>query len=168
MVNTELIIDIAKLVSKHGVGSFEDLSKYLKNPANLDSLTEILDNASKFKKRDATSKKTSSSKQKKQVPNSLENLKENDIEKFNFLSQLYQDIVSKKILPTLRDIKFFREDNGLQESTAKSHNEASVSLINDLSKLPMERLTAIEIRQISDEDNSLQGWSDIIQKHKSK
>jgi|ERR1017187_3114866 hypothetical protein len=159
MVNNELIIDLAKLLKKHGTHSFEELATYLRTPENIDNLILILENTSKANKA-VFNKAIRKVRPQNQVPKNLNGLRNINPEKFDFLNQFYQKLISKQILPTLREINFFREDNGFSVSKVKSHKVAIKSLVNDLANFPMEKLMNL-VTPIS-ENKGLQGWSDII------
>ncbi|MES2704918.1 MAG: hypothetical protein V4649_19940 [Bacteroidota bacterium] len=160
MVNAELILDLGKLYKKHGPNSFGDLADFLKDPSHIDSLILILESSSKFKK-DISSTKIKQKKPANLVPKGLENLSHTDLPKFEILNQFYQQLVAREFLTSVREINFFREDNGLSVSKAKSHKEAISALINELANASVEKLKKLEVKS-SNEGNGLQGWSDII------
>jgi hypothetical protein len=128
MVKMEVISDLAKLLNKHGADTLRELAAYLKEPANVDDLVLILESTSKLGKQKSKKvyKERTSISQPLKI---LENLKGSDLEKFHFLNQMYQKLLVKELLPTLKDIKFFREDMGLNISKSKSRNQAIRSLI---------------------------------------
>lgn len=162
MVNTELLDDLIRLLKKHGANSFEELAAEIKKLNFVENITSILDFVVKCKKEKtikATKKRTPST----EYPKSLDTLKSTDTEKFNVLNQFYEKILSKQALGSLREINFFREDNDLAISKAKSYKQAIKSLINDLANFSLERLRKLEIAMVS-EKKGLEGWSDIILK----
>lgn len=162
MVNTELLADLIKLLKKHGANAFEELASEIKKPNFIEVVSSILEVIPKFNK-EGVSKVAKKKKPANDYPKSLDTLKSTDAEKFNFLNQFYENILSKQTLSSLREINFFREDNGLALSKAKSHKEAIKSLINDLANCPLERLRKLDTVTIS-EKKGLEGWSDIILK----
>jgi hypothetical protein len=160
MVTSELILDLAKLLKKHGADSLKELADYLKEPSNSEDLRLILESALSLNTK--VVKKTA--KKEKSIikpPKALEELRTSDPAKYNLLNQLYEKLVCKELLPTLRDVNFFREDIGLAQSKAKSHNKSIPALINDLAKLSVEQLAKIEMKT-PHAAKGLQEWSDLI------
>jgi hypothetical protein len=81
------------------------------------------------------------------------------------LLQLYEDLMSKTLLPTLRDAKTFAQDNGLSVIKVTSREKAIVALVKAfllLSPASVENYF-IKIQPVtSKDDRSLEGWSNII------
>ncbi|MDQ3398292.1 MAG: hypothetical protein M3511_11095, partial [Deinococcota bacterium] len=105
----------------------------------------------------------------KQTPrnfrSSIFEIKEDEPEKSELLLKLYDDLLAKTALPSLRDIHEFLADTELPPLKATSRSKAIVPLIKTLMTLQMPDLRAklSKIESLSTQDDrSLEGWSNII------
>jgi len=163
MVNTELIIDLIKLYKKYGSRAFEDLIASLKSQDDINNIILILENSQKL------AEKIKSPIRKKTIttssPKILDIIKITDPEKFELLNEFYKNLISKHSFSSLKEIRFFREDNNLSPLKSKSYNDAVKSLIIDLAQFPTEKLQKLKISEIN-QNQGLKGWTDIILKKK--
>lgn len=124
----DLLVEIAKLIKKYGAEIFFNLHEEVSSPLFKERLSEIL------LKTGRASEEIGFNKPKKGIAkgsqrsfrSQLFNLKESQPKKAELLIKLYDDLTAKRSLPTLRDIKNFIADNGLQRLNAKSRKNAIV------------------------------------------
>ncbi len=159
-----LLIDLAKLVKKYGVETFEALEKSISSPETTQRLSHILMQVSTTSRKIPKIKGDTKSKQDHSIPKALMSLKGVDPEKYQIISYFHNNLLSKTVLPSLRDIKEFATDNGLPEVHAKSRQKAISPLISSLIKLPNDQIiTKIQsLKNYRTSDRSLEGWSNLI------
>lgn len=169
----DLLLDLAKLIKKYGVGPFNDLSADLSSPFFKNNFSELLFKIAKTA--EETGFKESKPAKRKQVPRSFRSrllkIQEEQPEKGKLLLKLFDDLSLKKFLPTLRDIRNFIADNGLQPLNVKSRKNAIIPFVKQLITLETSDIEKIitDIRPFTEsDDRSLGGWSDIILKNKPK
>ncbi len=162
----DLLVEIAKLVRKYGPETFERLATQISKPEFAQRLSDIVLVM-------ATSSRTAQ-KNKGQLAvkqpqgnfrSELIELKKSDEEKGELLLRLYDCLMEKTLLPTLRDMKAFASDNGLPLPKATARDKAIIPLIKALLTLPLGELkTRLQrLRPSSDSnDRGLEGWSNII------
>jgi hypothetical protein len=89
-----------------------------------------------------------------------------DSEKAELLSKFYEDLLARRVLPTLRQIREFARENRIRGAQAESREKAISPLIQDLSVLPRDQLISILRRmrpgQSLPDDRSLERWADVI------
>lgn len=159
----DLLIDLLKLRKKYGAESFELLAKALSSPEITKQLSEILANIPSKAKTPYVKGKSRRAKKYK-VPKVLVTLERVDPQKFELLLKFYNDLVAKKVLPSLGDIRYLAEELGLPEVRAKSRQKAISPFISDLALLPHDKIKS-RIQSIGayrTGDRSLEGWSKII------
>ena len=87
-----------------------------------------------------------------------------DPEKYVILTDLYQALQEKSVLPTLADVRNSISDSGLPPIKVDARQKAINPLIRELIQLPTnelaEKLHGLPLS--SNNDRSLQGWSEII------
>jgi len=169
----DLLADIAKLIRKYGSDTFFNLYEEVSSSLFKERLAEILLKTGKasevigFNK----PKKGIDLASQRSFRSQLFNLKESQPKKAELLIKLYDDLTAKRSLPTLRDIKNFIADNGLQPLNAKSRKNAIVPLLRqflNLEEPDIEKITSNIPIATENDDRSLAGWSDIILNKKSK
>ena len=168
----DLLLDIAKLVKTYGFEIFFDLSKDLSSPLFKDRLAEILLKTGETAKEIGVNKpkKKIASASKRSFRSQILSLSESQPKKSKLLIKLYDDLSAKRSLPTLRDIKNFIIDNGLQPLNAKSRKNAIIPFVKqflDLEESDIEKMIYNVLLAVENDDRSLAGWSDIILKKKS-
>ena len=162
----ELLVDLAKLFEKHGTESFERLADSLSSPEVTRAWVAFL------RKGSLAAQESGYRRNSKQKPQSLrsakaelESIRYEAPEKYETLSDFYDALLSKTVLPTLRDIRFFAEDNDLPEVKSSSRERALSPLVKSLIPLSVDEMNLIvkELRYSSGEAfNDLSGWSEII------
>lgn len=159
----ELLIDITKLLHKYGVESFEQLSSRLASPEFTQSLVIVLEKvASEGRKANIQKKEKALSKPPRDFRRILS---EQEPEKAKVLIKLYDDLLAKSFLPTMRDIETFVLDNNLAPIKATSRQKAVIPFVKALLPLPIEDLSLLIAKlkpSHSHNDRSLEGWSSII------
>jgi len=164
----DLLLDLLRLLKKYGSESFELLANDLSSPEATEDLSRILTQVSRKAKRIHKSEKNRGGKPQYPAPKSLFILEKTDPMKFQILIKFYNDLIAKKILPSLSDIKQFAAEYGLPEVRAESRQKAINPLINALVTSPYdkmkERIQSISMHELG--DRSLEGWGKIILKKK--
>lgn len=163
----DLLADIVRLLAKHGPEPFEALAQRLREGRFLNDLLALLEASSQVGRR--SSRLLGSKTKSKRVSGGLDEiLKQCEAEnpdKARALRQLHEKLVSKKLLPTLRDIRHFAEDNGLPAISAKARDKAILPLIRAMISVPVERMTSLIARGSQLEEKggrTLEGWADVI------
>lgn len=155
----DLLVDLAKLLKRHGPETFESLATTISSPEMTQELSSILTQVAR------TGRKTGQ-KREITIPKSLTALESVEPEKYQLLINFYNDLTAKKVLLSLRDIQDFAANYGLAEIRAKSRHKAISPLFGSLIKLQNKQLIAIiqSVKRYSAGDRSLEGWSNIILK----
>jgi hypothetical protein len=164
-----LLRDLANLVRKYGPTVFSDLAVFLRNPEMVAELVAILETAETA----GTTARTAESHTaptreigaKGRSQRLLSEIDKDQPEKARALSSLYEALTAKRALPTLRELRNFAVDNGLEAVTAKARDEAINSLLRGLATRPMEEIRSMlgRIRMAGTPGNrSLEGWTEII------
>ncbi|MBA7501486.1 hypothetical protein ES706_00056 [subsurface metagenome] len=161
---SDLLIDLAKLLKKYGPETFEALASTISSPETTQHLSAILAQVARTGRTTPKTKEGSQMRQRPSVPRSLVALERAEPQKYRLLMGFHTSLVEKKILPSLRDIVDFAMECGLPEVRAKSRKDVISPLIGSLAKLPIEQLTEkIQLRNHAG-DRSLEGWGNIILK----
>ena len=169
----DLLVDIAKLVKKYGFETFLNLYEEVSSSLFKERFAEILLKTGKASEEIPFDKpkKGAALASQRSFRSQLFNLSESQPKKSDLLIKFYDDLTAKRSLPTLRDIKNFIEDNGLQPLNAKSRKNAIVPLVRqflNLAEPDIEKLTCNIPILTGNDDRSLAGWSEIILKKKFK
>ena len=166
----DLLVDIAKLLKKYGPLTFASLAKSITLPEMVQHLSGILTHVAKIGRTVSKTKKYSKTRQDVSIPKALITLKSADPEKYQLLMNLYNALVAKTVLPSLKNIKEFAMDCGLPEVRAKSRQKAISPLIGSLIKSLDELIIAKiqSLKKYDTGDRSLEGWSNIILNRKRK
>ncbi|MFC1904532.1 hypothetical protein ACFLXT_02030 [Chloroflexota bacterium] len=159
----DLLVDIAKLLKKYGPEPFELLEKLIRSTDMTQNLSQILNDSAKVASSFPRIKRNIR-QERPSVPKSLTALQKIDPDKYLLLLELYERLISKTTLRSLKDVKDFALDHGLMEVRAKTRHDAISPLIGQLTLLPNERLKTImeAIQKPESADRSLKGWSNII------
>lgn len=161
----DLLLDLAKLLRKHGPETFESLAESISSPETSRQLARLLRHGAKIAGSIPTTKRRHAEfKPEPGIPKALITLRNTDPERYQTLMNFHNDLIAKAVLPSLRDVKEFAKDSGLPEVRAKSREKAIAPLIGALVKLPSEQLTAKmrSLKQYGAGDRSLEGWSKVI------
>lgn len=161
----DLLVDLAKLIKKHGPEPFEILANSMRSTNLAKELTDLLSASASvaratLKKRKKPSKRESVTS----LENTLAVLQQTEPQKYELISDFYNALQRKAVLPTIRDIKAFALDCGLPEIRGASRQKSIAPLIRRLILLPTENLSKkLEIPKSDQKgDRSLAGWTNII------
>ena len=163
-----LLKDLASLLKKHGPTAFTELADFLRNPAAVTELISILKTSGAAARRAGITRpsgKGESQGTKGIVKRLLANINDKDPEKANPLSTFYDMLSTKRVLPTMRDLRDFADDNGLRPVTASSRDKAILPLLKDLATRSAEDIHGMlqQIRSVDTQgDRTLEGWTDVI------
>lgn len=163
-----LLKDLASLLKKHGPNAFTELADFLRSPDSVTDLISILETSGAVGRRAGItrqSRKGGSQGTKGSVKSILANIGDKDPEKAKRLSTFYGMLSTKRVLPTMRDLRAFADDNGLRPVLASSRDKAIPPLLRDLSTRSVEEIHDIlqQIRPVDTQiDRTLEGWTDVI------
>lgn len=163
----ELLTDIARLLKKHGPEPFEQLAQKFKEGCLVEDLLSILDTSARTGRlsRARLGEKRPPAKRKDGITELFQHVEKDEPEKAIILKQLYHSLVGKMILPTLRDIRHFVEDNGLQPVKATSRDKAILPLLRDLASVPSDKISymvsSVPCSEVEG-GRTLEGWAGII------
>ena len=164
----DLLLDLLKLLKKHGDGIFASLANKLTSGEVTGNLSQILMQVSKKPELMPQPEKERKRKQRHPIPKLLSVLEKVDPQKYGILIEFYRDLVAKRVLPSLSDIKQFAAECGLPDVSANSRQKAISPLIDALavspSQMVSEWIQSAKSRQLT--DRSLEGWGKIIMKKK--
>lgn len=170
-----LLKDLAGLVKKHGPEVFSDLVRFLRNPDTLAELVTILEAAEIAGRRarlgESRALRTQRGASTGAVRKLLSELETGQPEKAQILSGLYEALVAKQAFPTLGELRGFAKDNGLPAVTATSREKAITSLLRNLASRSTDDVRSM-LRRVriaaSGGDRTLEGWTDVILKDRSR
>lgn len=166
----DLLIDLAKLFDKYGTQPFEELAELLSSPETVELWVNFLRESSVAAKKAGFEQ---SGKQKRgprqTVQSELERIKSEDPEKHGVLVRFHDALLSKTILPNLRDVRNFVRNRGLPVITAKSREQTISPLIQSLISLDADAINEI-VESVphshKESFNDLEEWAKIIMDEK--
>lgn len=159
-----LFSDLIKVVKKYDQSTIKNLALLLKDDSFISMIDEILAKASIYSK-PKSSKVPTKIQQSKKFIDSLMEMSKYDSQKSTTLLEIYNQLINKEALPTMRELKNFVLDNGLPPLNASSRDKAITPFVKILSTLNTDDLIdkVNRIQKLSQKDNrSLEGWSNII------
>jgi hypothetical protein len=161
----DLLCDLSKLIKKYGAQTFDELARELASPDFMERFLDVLRLTANAHRRTPSIKKRATSSKESDFRALLVNTGRTEAEKSRLLTDLYDALKSKAVLPTLREMQSFASDNGLPPITHKSREKALVPFVKTFLRMPIEdvRFYLSQIRQTgAPDDRSLEGWSNII------
>jgi hypothetical protein len=163
----ELLQDLAGLVRKHGPDVLERLARLVEKPEFVERLRQILLAGAK-----AARQSGETSEQPRSPRLSLHDYRLSLLDlaqlgpaKSALLVRLYDDLMAKRLLPTIRQLRDFAERSGLQVPKASVRPKAIVEILDELRHRSLEELRPMLSRLPSPEsasDRSLENWARII------
>lgn len=160
-----LLSDLAKLINKYGPEAFEGLANKLSNPKFMEQLVEILRKTGQVGHRVPKRRKNSRSPSALDFRSNLTSINRVEAERVALLTDLYDALKTKSVLPTLRAMKNFTTDNGLPPLKSTSREKALIPFVKAFLRMPLEEVREY-LRRIqpspSSDDRALEGWSKII------
>ena len=163
-----LLKDLASLLKKHGPTAFTELADFLRNPTAVTELISILETSGAAGRRAGITRppgKGKSQGTEGTVKRLLADINDKAPEKAKPLSTFYGMLSTKRVLPTMRDLRNFAEDNGLRPVTASSRDKAIPPLLQDLANISVEKIHVMlqRIRPVDTQgDRTLEGWTNVI------
>lgn len=165
----DLLLDLAKLLKKHGPETFESLARQLSSPAFLDRLGDFLLSSARAA-REAKARRNGAAPNAAASPAdfrlALLHLQESAPEKSALLVKFYDELLGRAILPSMRELREFAFRASLPPLTEKSRPKAVIALLAALQGRPVEELRQVlaNIEPVArpDDDRSLEGWTRII------
>lgn len=163
----ELLQDLARLVRKHGADVFERLAQLLEKPEFIEHLRQILLVGAKTAKQSGViqARPRSPKPSLHDYRLTLLDYEQLGAEKSALLARLYDDLMAKTLLPTMRELRAFAESSGLQGPKAPGRPKAIVEIIDELRQRSLEELRPIISRlppATGESDRSLENWARII------
>jgi hypothetical protein len=164
-----LLRDLAHLVRKYGPSVFADLAGFIKDPETVAELVTILESAETAGRKahitEARPRAIRDKSPRARLHHLILELEKDEPEKARILSGLYEALVAKRALPTLRELHSFALDNGLEAISARSRDKAIGPFLRHLAARSTEDLRSI-IGRISmmdtTGDRTLEGWTKVI------
>jgi hypothetical protein len=167
-----LLVEISKLLKKYGVKSFENLAVQLSKPELTETIASILvKTAETAKEQPSVPVKKPEQLEPSAYRQKLLDLEKTESEKSALLIKLYDDLITKAILPNMGDIESFALANDIPVKKASSRHKTVISFVDNFLSLPLEKAKELiaTIPPLSRPDNrSLESWSDIILHSKKK
>ena len=166
----ELLIDLAKLFDKYGPKPFEELADLLSSPETIQLWVDFLRKSSiaaqevGFEQRSKRRRRP-----RRAVKLELERIKSEEPEKHKVLTRFHDALLSKTVLPNLRDIRNFARNCGLPVITVKSRERAIFPLLQSMIPLDVDVINEIteSLPHLNMESfNDLEGWTKIIMDEK--
>jgi hypothetical protein len=163
----DLLADIVRLLKKFGPEPFERLAEQLSSPEFLERVRLLLSAGARACRESETKGFVRAKKDRYEggFRLALVELQKTEPEKASLLLKFYDDLSSKSVLPTLKDLRAFALSAGLPPLTESTRPKALVRLVESLQAQPLEELRKIlsRIEPIPDsEDRSLSSWARII------
>jgi hypothetical protein len=164
---TDLLVEIARLLTKYGPEPFEELARHIRDERFLNDLLVLLETSAHAGRRSTRplGTKRKAKTESKGLGKLLKQCEAEDPDKARALEKVYESLMSKRLLPTLRQIRDFAKDNGLPPIKATSRDKAIVPLVRGMVSMPSERIVSVLERDSHFEekgDRTLEGWTNVI------
>lgn len=166
-----LVVDLARLLKKHGSETFETLARNLRNPQLALQLGEVLSTIAAAAPKTAHAKSGSSRGSADRLDRLAQNLARTDTEAELAVRTLVESWLRGEPLPRLRDLKAFAERNGLAIPTSRSRRDAAADVLSDLLSMHQSdvgRFLQDLVVPARPDDRSLEGWSRIIERSRAE
>src|SRR5713101_5858047 len=120
-----LLADITRLRKKYGSSTFKSLAEFLSKPDFAEQVARVLN---------AMEVATPSKGQSKASPlaTQLTGIRDSDPQKYELVRRFKEDLEMGDLLPTLKDMKRFATENGLDNISSESRAKAIPSLVRQL------------------------------------
>ncbi|MFC1994872.1 hypothetical protein ACFLVK_00485 [Chloroflexota bacterium] len=160
--DSQLLWELARLINRYGPERFAQLASLLRNPEEARNLAAVLEAAvaghSPTKKRKGQGTRT--------LPGQriLEGLRKSEPDKYEFLVSFRNAMVAHKILPSLRHLRRFADEDGIALGSATSREKAIIPLLRFMAILPLVQVQTMVHKSANDDtgDRTLARWSDVI------
>ncbi len=163
----DLLEDIVRLLKKYGPEPFEELAGQIRDGRFLNDLLILVETSAIAGRRSTRplGRKRKDQRESKGLGKLLKQCEDQDPDKARALQKVYESLVSKRLLPTLRQIRDFAKDNGLPPIKATSREKAIVPLVRGMISMPFEQIVSVLERDSHFEekgDRTLEGWTNVI------
>lgn len=160
--DAQLLAELARLIDRYGPEGFATLASVLRNPEEARELAAVVEGALVVR-RPTNSRK----RQSNRMPlgsRILETLKKSEPEKYELLASFRDDFAAGKILPSIRRVRGFADENGMMLGSVSSRDKAVTPLLRYMAALPLSRVQTLvqETACEQADDRSLASWSDVI------
>jgi len=158
-----LMVDLAKLLKKHGPERFELLATMISSPEFIEKFSGILRTSARVYRAKASPTRTS-------LAAEVLRLRDLDSRKYELLVSFENKLRTGRILPTLKQMRGFAVTNGLPEIQARSRSSGIQPLIRSMLPLSTEQLAAVVSHAVesSVSRGGLNDWSELITKKMSR
>lgn len=158
----DLLVDLAKLLKKHGPERFASLASLVGTPDFNLHLVEALNTIASVGRTSGSAKHAR--KATVDLRSEFLELCTTDPKRGEVLLALYDGLKGKTFLSSLRDLRSFAGDRELLEIKATSRDKAVAPLVRKLAQLPTPVLESYldELQSSSIPSRGLEGWSNII------
>ncbi len=165
-LNSELVRDLARLVSKYSADDWDVLLSYMGDPRRRENVTTLLEGFASAGHSQPSSKKPSAPRQQPPgVRRSLKQLQDREPERARLLENLWHGLQTRELLPQMPSLRYFAEVVGLKELRATKREQAVNQLMRHLMILDIGVLQAA-IRQMAVTDRPLseeyERWVQLI------
>lgn len=163
----DLLSDLARLLKKYGPEAFKELARILRDPELNKNLIEIVEATGSFVQSLSPKKIRNDNTQVRQtgIRQLIADLAEKEPIKAELLSRFNDALTAKIACPSLKDLRAFAMDNGLEAIKATSRDRAIYQILKNLAAFSEEEIKSIISRARIDNkagDRSLEGWTGVI------
>jgi len=166
--DAQLLWELARLIGRYGPERFARLASLLRNPEEARNLAIVVEAAlaghSPTKKRKRQGTRTPPGLR------ILEVLRKSEPDKHELLVSFRDDMVAHKILPSIRHLRRFADENGIALGSVTSREKAITPLLRFMATLPLAQVQTLVHQSVNEEagDRTLARWSDVIMAHRLK
>lgn len=163
-----LLIDLSRLLKKHGSDVFDSLAATLADPEFSGRLSMILDTVStNAPRRQATGRPRPRRSASDRISIQLRNA---DAEHTALLRPIVDSLIAGESLPRLKDVAEFALTVGLPAPRGKARADAVVDVVRALVAMPTDELEKVLPALMVSTDRgerSLEGWNRIIERSRA-
>ncbi len=167
---TNLLIDLIKLLNKYDAYTIKSLEHILNNDVLATDLSQLL-NVVKLSSNTIGISKNSSSKKDFEDSNAKKmlQLSKSDPRRYNFIRDFSDSIHSRQILPTKKQMMQFSNNLGIAVSIRDTKKIIIKKIINYLIELPSDEFEQLmlSIKEELNKKDQLEEWADIIFKERN-
>ncbi len=155
-----LMVDLARLIHRHGPETFEGLLSLLRQPEQTERLAETLERALTV----PFPAPSASRSRQRAIPGVqvLREVMDRSPEKFEVLSDIRDKLSKGEIFRSTGDLRRFAEENGISLGSANTRLKAIVPILQFLATLPLESIGELMRPYEDSDDRSLARWSEVI------
>ncbi len=160
--DSQLLWELARLIGRYGPERFARLASLLRNPEDARNLASVIETAlaghSPTKKRKEQGDRITPGRR------ILEELRKSEPDKYELLVSFRDDMVAHKILPSMRHLRRFADENGIALGSANSREKAITPLLRFMATSPLAQVQTLVHQSANEEagDRTLARWNDVI------